>query len=97
MRSMGARSKPVIQLDNPTMTSEPIGLGEELRSRPAKPAALGTLRPGPSPLGSGPRMSGRPTMARSRLRTKLSVVRRRMEYRNVAFVALHKPTAPEVL
>jgi hypothetical protein len=78
MRSMGARRRAVIQLDNPTMTSEPKGLGEELRSRPEKPAALLTLKPGPRPLGSGPRMSGRPTMARSRLRMKLSVVRSRM-------------------
>ena len=58
---------------------EPSGFGEVLRSTPDKPAALATVRPGPSPLGSGPKISGSPTMARSRLRTKLSVVRRRIE------------------
>ena len=78
IRSMGARRRAVRQLDRPTITSEPKGLGEELRSKPEKPAALLTLRPGPRPLGSGPRMSGKPTIARRRLRVKLSVVRRRM-------------------
>jgi hypothetical protein len=79
IRSIGARRRPVKQLDKPTMMREPSGLGDELRSRPEKPAAFATLRPGPRPLGSGPMISGRPTMARRRLRTKLSVVRSKME------------------
>ena len=96
-RSRGARNSPVRQLAMPTIAKEPKALGEVLRSKPMKPAPPFMLRPAPRPTGSGPVMSGRPTTASSKLRMKLSVVRSRIEYKNVALVARHSPTAPEVL
>ena len=78
-RSRGASRRPVMVLAMPTTTRLPKGLGEEVRSKPEKPAAPVTIKLGPKPPGSGPVMSGKPTRARRRLRTKLSVVRRRME------------------
>jgi hypothetical protein len=52
--------------------------------------------PGVMPPFSCPTRSGRPNRARRRDLRKESVVLMRMEYKNVQFVALHSPTAPEV-
>ena len=92
-RSRGERSRPLRQLARPTTTRLAIGEGESERSRPDMPALA---MPGVMPRFSGPTRSGRPNSARRRDRRKESVVLRRIEYKNVQFVALHKPTAPDV-
>jgi hypothetical protein len=92
-RSRGERSRPLRQLARPTTTRLVIGDGESERSRPDMPALA---MPGVMPRFSGPMRSGRPKSARSRDLRKESVVLRRMEYRKVQFVALHKPIAPDV-
>lgn len=94
--SRGSRKRPVRQLEMPITMREPIGLGLSVKSIPLKPAARGVVRPGERPECGGPGISGRPRMARRRERMKESVVRRRMEYRNVVLLARQSPTAPDV-
>jgi hypothetical protein len=95
-RSRGDRSRPLRQLARPTTTRLAIGEGESERSRPEIPAPAELAKPGVKPPFSGPARSGRPNKARRRDLKKESVVLRRMEYKNVQFVALHNPTAPDV-
>jgi hypothetical protein len=92
-KSRGERRRPLRQLARPTTTRLAIGEGESERSRPDMPTLA---MPGVMPPFSCPTRSGRPNRARRRDLRKESVVLMRMEYKNVQFVALHSPTAPEV-
>ena len=92
-RSRGERRRPLRQLARPTTTRLAIGEGESERSKPDMPTLA---MPGVMPPFSCPTRSGRPNSASRRDLRKESVVLMRIEYRNVQFVALHSPTAPEV-
>ena len=90
-RSSGDRSTPLRQLARPITTRLAMGDGESERSSPAE-----LVIPGVKPPFSLPLRSGRPNMASSIDLKNESVVLKRIEYKNVQLVALHRPTAPEV-
>ena len=95
-RSSGDKSKPLRQLARPITTRLAMGEGESERSSPVVPAPAELVIPGVNPPFSLPLRSGSPNNANSRDRRNESVVLKRIEYRNVQLVALHKPTAPDV-
>jgi hypothetical protein len=95
-RSRGERSTPLRQLARPMTTRLAMGDGESERSSPVVPAPAELVIPGVRPPFSLPLRSGSPNMASSMDLKNESVVLKRIEYRNVQFVALHKPTAPDV-
>ena len=95
-RSRGERSTPLRQLARPMTTRLAMGDGESERSSPVVPAPAELVIPGVKPPFSLPLRSGSPNKASSRDLKNESVVLKRIEYKNVQFVALHKPTAPDV-
>jgi len=95
-RSRGDSSTPLRQLARPITTRLAMGDGESERSSPVVPAPAELVIPGVSPPFSLPLRSGSPNMASSIDLKNESVVLKRIEYKNVQLVALHRPTAPDV-
>jgi hypothetical protein len=95
-KSRGDSRRPLRQLASPITTRLAIGEGESERSSPVVPAPAELVIPGVNPPFSFPLRSGSPNSASSIDLRNESVVLKRIEYRNVQLVALHRPTAPDV-